>query len=246
MIENLSLVSFFAPVLAGVVTAFLPCTYPMLVGYIALMLGDTEHGNTRRALKTTAWFAGGFAFAYMIIGSIAGLFGQFSQTTLLFNSSKPILLTIGAVFFIVIGLIMLQAIPLPDKLKRIRSIPLPKGLSVHSWWGSFVIGVIFAVGWSPCIGPVLGGILILAGSSGSIVSGALLLLAFAVGLALPLMVIAVLYSQAVGSVRRLEKYIPIMRVIGGILFIILGISFIIGDFSFLNVAGPPAFLEQYI
>ena len=241
MIEYLA-----AVILAGTVTVFLPCTYPMLIGYIALIVGDAKSGNTLHALYITGWFFVGFSATYAFFGSLAGLFGQVSQTSLLFNESRQLLAVLGAVFFIAIGLVLLRALPLPQKLRGIRSIPLPKGLSFHSWWGALLVGGIFAAGWSPCIGPVLGGILILAGSSGSVAAGALLMFLFAVGMMLPLVVLTILYSKVSGYLQGVERYIPIMRFLGGALFILIGVSFLLEDFSFLGDIQPPAYFEKYI
>ena len=246
MIEAVSLISFVIVILAGIVTVFLPCTYPMVLGYIALIIGDEDSNNIPYALTTTAWFFIGFAVTYTVFGGVAGLFGQFSQTTLLFNNAKPVLVTIGAVFFILVGLVLLRAVPLPEKLLGNKSFPIPKLLPVHSWWGVTLIGAIFAAGWSPCVGPVLGGILTLAASSGSAITGMLLLFLFAAGMMIPLTIITLLYTQAAERLKKVNKFLPTMRVIGGLLFILLGIVFLVGDLSLFGQIKPPEFLEKFL
>ena len=246
MIEQISLASFAITALAGIVTVFLPCTYPMVLGYIALIIGDEDSNNIPYVLTTTIWFFIGFAVAYTVLGGIAGLFGQFSKTILLINEIKPIAVTIGAIFFILVGLILLRAVPLPEKLLKNKSFPIPQMLPVHSWWGTTLIGVIFAVGWSPCIGPVLGGILTLAATSGSTVTGMLLLFIFATGMMIPLTIIALIYSQAAERLKKVEKFLPTMRVIGGLLFITLGVLFLVGYLSFFSTVKPPEFLEKFL
>lgn len=246
MIEQLSLISFAVTIFAGSITVFLPCTYPMVLGYIALIIGDEDSNNIPYTCTTTSWFFGGFATTYAIFGGIAGLFGQFSQTAMLFNEIRPILVTIGAIFFVLVGLILLRAVPLPERLLNNKSFPIPTALSVHSWWGTVLIGAIFAAGWSPCIGPVLGGVLTLAASSGSAVTGMLLLFAFALGIMLPLSVLAVIYTKAAEHLQKIPKFLPTMRVIGGLLFIALGVFFLIGDLSFFSKIGPPEFLQKFL
>ncbi len=246
MTEYFSLFSFLTAAVAGTVTVFLPCTYPMIIGYIALIIGDRRNDDMTHILRITFWFFVGFTVTFMVFGSIAGLFGQFSETTLIVNSLRPILTIIGGVFFIIIGLLLLQAIPLPSKLRSMRAIPIPSSLTSHSWWRSCAIGAIFAAGWSPCIGPVLGGMLVLAASSQSVIAGTLLMFMFSVGMVLPMLVIALLYGKTAGRIRRFENIMPIMRVIGGALFIFLGIIFIMGDFSVLGSMSVPAFLVPYI
>ena len=246
MAEYLSIAVLFSVILAGAVTVFLPCTYPMIIGYLSLLIGDERSGDTRRAATTTLWFFAGFSATYALFGSVAGLLGQFSMATLLFNESRSALLLIGAVFLIIVGLVLLRAVPLPARLRGIRSVPLPKKISVHTWWGTAAVGVTFAVGWSPCIGPVLGGILILAGTSGSVPVGALLLLLFSAGMLVPMLALAALYSRVARYVNGAARYMHAARIIGGVLFISLGISFIVGDYSWLAVVRPPEFLEAYI
>ena len=246
MIEQLSLISFAVTVFAGIITVFLPCTYPMVLGYIALIIGDEDSDNIPYTLTTTAWFFIGFATTYAVFGGIAGLFGQFSQTVALFNGIKPTMVIIGAVFFIIVGLILLRAVPLPERLLNNKSFPIPEGLSVHSRWGTALIGAIFAAGWSPCIGPILGGVLTLAASSGSTMTGILLLFAFALGIMLPLTILALIYTKAAERLQKIPKFLPSMRIIGGLLFIALGIFFLVGDLSFFSKIGPPEFLQKFL
>ena len=246
MIENLSLVSFAVTIVAGIITVFLPCTYPMVLGYIALIIGDEDSNNIPYTITTTSWFFTGFAVTYAIFGAIAGLFGQFSQTALWFNQAKPTLIIIGAIFFIIVGLVLLRAVPLPEKLLGNKSFPIPKMLPVHSWWGITLVGAIFAAGWSPCIGPVLGGVLTLAATSGSVITGILLLLAFALGMAIPLTILALIYTKAAERLQEIPKFLPMMRVLGGLLFITLGIFFLVGDLSFFSKIGPPEFLQKFL
>ncbi len=246
MIEQLSIISFSVTILAGIITVFLPCTYPMVLGYIALIIGDEDSNNIPYTLTTTSWFFSGFATTYALFGGVAGLFGQFSRTVALFNQAKPILVIIGAIFFIMVGLVLLRAVPLPERLLGNKSFPIPKMLPVHSWWGIFLIGAIFAAGWSPCIGPVLGGVLTLAASSGSALTGMLLLFAFALGIMLPLTILALLYTKAAERLQEIPKFLPTMRVIGGLLFIALGIFFLVGDLSFFSAVGPPEFLQKFL
>lgn len=247
MSEQVISVSVTAAVFAGVITAFLPCTYPMLIGYIALLIGGGERERlVSRALLTTLWFFVGFTLVYMLFGGIAGLFGQFSGVALLVNSLKPALVTVGALFFIVVGFILLGVLSLPAKLKGIYSFRIPKALPVHSWWGALTIGAIFAAGWSPCVGPVLGGILVLSASSGSIVQGTFLMGAFALGIMLPFAALAVLYTRTARYLERAGKIIPFMRVLGGMLFILLGIFFLTGSTVFLVDVYPTGFFERYI
>ena len=86
-------------------------------------------------------------------------FGQFTATTVFLSEIQSALVIFGGVFFIILGLVLLQVVPLPSVLKGLHSIPFPHWLQPQSWWGALLLGGIFAASWSPCIGPVLGGII---------------------------------------------------------------------------------------
>ena len=122
MIESILSISFPAAFLAGVVTVFLPCTYPLCLGYLALIAGESSQGRRLRVLITTLWFFLGFGLIYTILGSAAGFFGQFTATTVFLSEIQSALVIFGGVFFIILGLVLLQVVPLPSVLKGLHSI----------------------------------------------------------------------------------------------------------------------------
>ena len=246
MLESILSISFPAAFVAGVIMVFLPCTYPLCLGYLALIAGDTGRGKVGKVVFLTLWFFVGFAFVYTLLGSAAGIFGQFTATTLFLTELQHILLILGGIFFLAIGLVMLQIVPLPSFLKGVHSIPFPRWLTPHSWWGATLLGAIFAASWSPCIGPVLGGILLLAASSGSFWYGALLLFVFSLGIMTPLLILSVLLSALSSRISVSDRFLSSLRFLAGVLFILLGVAFLFADFSFLGSLAPPSFFEDYI
>ena len=236
-----------ASFLAGLVTSFLPCTFPLLIGYVALLTGDKDSSNLFHSLSKVFFFFLGFAITFTFFGAVAGLFGQFSETAILVNNFRPILTLVGGIFFIFIGVIILQLVPLPGSLHRIYTFSLPKKERiVGSKWGAIFTGVVFAAAWSPCIGPVLGGILFLSATSGSALIGALLTLVFSVGMVVTITIISVLYSVSASKLEGMSKFIPAMRIFGGVLFIVMGILFITGNFVFFADYSIPEFAEPFI
>lgn len=223
-----------------------PCTYPMIIGYIALLIGGRQQVTVREALLSTFWFFVGFTIIYALFGSIAGLFGQFSAVTVFFNQAKDVLVSLGGIFFIVIGFILLNIITLPERLRRSRFIAIPKTISPSTRWGALLVGAIFAVGWSPCVGPLLGGILVLAATSQSVLTGMLLLAVFSFGMMIPLAFITVLYVRSVRLIKVLGRGTMVMKYVGGILFILLGLLFFFGGTPLLPEPDVFHELEQYI
>lgn len=245
--EFVSLVAIGSIFLAGIVTAFLPCNYPIILGYISFLLGNTGTRSLFSVLRAFFWFFIGFTMTYIIFGSIAGLFGQFSQVAVAVSQLKPILTTLGGIFFILIGLVFLGLVSLPKKLKAVHSLALPdKGL-LQSWWGIVFLGIIFATGWSPCIGPVLGGILILAGSSGSVLAGSFLLFIFSLGLMFPLLLFSLIYAKMAHQFVFGKRFALGARLISAAIFILLGILFITGKMGvFESFISIEPYLEKYI
>ena len=128
---------------------------------------------------------------------------------------------------------MLRVIPLP-KFHFLQNHALPKFIKPGSKRGGFLLGILFGFGWSPCLGPVLGTILILAGATGSALSGATLLLVYALGLGIPFLLVALLYGSAVTYVTSLQDYLPMISRIGAVFIIIIGVLLFIGQFGILG------------
>ncbi len=116
---------------------------------------------------------------------------------------------------------MLGLFKIPVLSQELR-VKAPVWLKVGTSGSSFLMGGIFAIGWSPCVGPVLGAILVLAGTSGAVVSGALLLAVFSLGLAIPFMLVAYFYSQAGKYIQKLSKFLNIISIVGGLFLLLIG------------------------
>ena len=191
----------------------------------------------------TVSFFLGFALTYAFFGSIAGLFGSFSEEVLFFNSARLWIQKAQGVVFLLIGFVMLRAIPLPKFMSGMKSIPLPK-ITMSRWWSAGVVGIIFATGWSPCIGPILGGVLLLAAESGSVLTGTILLVIFSFGLLVPVFILSILYTVAKPHLAFANTLLPYIRFVVGFLFIGIGILAFTGNLDFFGAVGPPVFFED--
>lgn len=233
-IENIVLAVFFT----GIITAFLPCTFPIILAFIGLLSTNSPKQNLRRFyISRTLIFFSAFAIVYAILGSIAGFFGQFSNTTLFITGDlRAIIIWIGGVFFILFGLLLLRVIPLPKAMRGIKTFTLPKWARTDSNISSFLLGAIFAFAWSPCISPVLGGVLLLATTSETVLNGAMLLLIFAFGIAVPFLILSYFYSSLLGFFKnKIEIITKTASIIGGLTFIFLGVLFLMDNIGYLTV-----------
>jgi cytochrome c-type biogenesis protein len=224
---------------AGGLTFLAPCTLPLVPVYLAIISGvsveqlnDPENAKHTcwKILRNGIWFVVGFSVIFILLGTVAGAMGQ------VLLRYRELIVQIGGIFVIFFGLFMLQAVKIPlfEKTARLRT---PKIFKQGSGVNAFVVGAIFAFGWTPCIGPILGTILLLASLSSTVWQGTFLLLVFSIGLAIPFLIIAALASSAVHYVRRLLKWMPYISALGGVFLIILGVLLLIDKMDLLITWG---------
>jgi cytochrome c-type biogenesis protein len=227
-------VSFFSALLGGLLTFLAPCTLPLIPAYIGF-LGGSSAGRTtndspavlRRRININALlFALGFSLVFIIFGLVSGALGKF----LILH--RAVISSLGGIFVIGFGLIMLGYIPFPNLFARVG---LPPWLHPGKPFSAFLLGLLFALGWSPCLGPILGTILLLAGSSGTALYGGYLLGVYSLGLAIPFLFVAVLYGSAFTYIAPLARFLPIIEKCAGVLLIIIGALLVMGQIGLLNV-----------
>lgn len=213
-----------AAFLAGVLMFLAPCTLPIVPGYLAFIAGKQG-----RVMSNAVAFVLGFSVVFIVLGAFAGFLGAF------LTPWRGVLSMAAGAVLIFFGLVMLGIrIPL---LSGQNSIALPKWLSVGHPSSSFLIGVLFALGWSPCIGPILGTVLLFASNSATVVQGAILLAVFSLGLGLPFLLTALLLNKAQVAFSRLGRFASMLSKVGGLILVLLGVLMFIGRMDLLLVWG---------
>ncbi len=190
--------------IAGLITFLAPCTLPLVPAYLGFISGvapeDLQHpasvrGARQRIFLNGLFFVFGFMFVFILFGTLAGFLGS------AFVPARLWLARLGGFFVIFFGLMMLGTFRLPALSKEYR--PTPHRLfSRGTPASSLAIGGAFAFGWSPCVGPILGSILLFAGTTGTAVEGAFLLAIFSLGLAIPFLLVALGVSSASQAINR--------------------------------------------
>ena len=226
---NLIITSF----IAGLLTFLAPCTLPLVPGYLAFISGvslsdlnDKERAKSarRKIFLNGVLYVIGFSAVFILLGSLFGLGGS-ALIKYRFWLSR-----IGGIFVIFFGLFMLGVLKLPF-LNFKRHLEGIKWLKPGNPLSSLIFGATFAFGWTPCIGPVLGSVLVLASASATIIQGAFLLAIFSLGLGIPFLVIAIGIGSASRYLGKLEPYLKAVSVIGGLFLIILGIMIFTNQFG---------------
>lgn len=227
-------VTYPAAFLAGLLSFFSPCILPLIPAYFTFITGysldelTTNPGaavRTRVLLSTLAYVAG-FACVFILMGASASYLGRLAF------AYRDIIRVAGGLLIIVLGVHLtgLVRIGLLDFEKRVH----PRKKPLH-FLGTFLVGMAFGAGWSPCIGPLLGSILIVAGSQETVAQGVWLLATYSAGMALPFLVIALSIDLVLRVIRKAVRSVNVLNRIAGVLLIILGLLLVSDKIYWLNL-----------
>jgi cytochrome c-type biogenesis protein len=216
-------ISFPLAFLAGILSFLSPCVLPLVPSYVSFITGisfkDLTVGADRKRIRyltitNSIAFILGFSSVFVALGISSSAIGRF-----LFDYANVIRIT-GGILVIIFGLFVAGFLKL-DFLLRDKKMHLsgkPAG-----YIGTFLVGMTFAAGWSPCIGPILGTILVYAGSKGSALYGFQLLAVYSLGLAVPFFISALAINMFLSYSPRIAKFMRVIMIISGLLLIIFGI-----------------------
>jgi len=214
-------------ILAGLVSFASPCVLPLVPGYLAYVSGVTETSddasqqkkNTRRMLAGALLFIAGFSLVFVAYGAAFGALGGW-----LFQWQDTIVRILG-VIVIAMGLVFIGQFKFLQRTAKVGIKPAT-GLA-----GAPILGIVFGLGWTPCMGPTLAAILSLSVDSGSPWRGALLGLFYCLGLGIPFILLAWGVNWATGTVAFLKKHIRAINIFGGVLLILIGVLMVTGIWS---------------
>ena len=227
-------VSFPLAFAAGLLSFLSPCVLPVVPSCLAFVTGLTldelETATARvvrvRALLHSTLFMTGFGLVFMSLGLVATSAGVLAANAL------PWINRIGGVVIILFGSLLLGFLRLPGLDRDLRPLSTARiAARPVSALGSILTGVAFGAGWSPCIGPILGSVLLYASLEATMVQGTLLLATYALGLGVPFVAAAVGFSWFLAGSARVRTWIvPLRRIAGGVL-IVIGLSMVTGQFA---------------
>ena len=255
-LENLSPLSLLVAFAAGVLSFISPCVLPLIPGYISFISGASldqlrgrpaaaaeaggvatavAPGTSRRILLTSLAFVAGFSLVFVAFGATASVIGQ------LLGSYKTKIAYVAGAVLIVLGLHMMGVfrIGFLDYEKRAQASARPTGLL-----GAMLVGVAFAFGWTPCIGPILGGILTIAGAQESVAQGVVMLAAYSLGLGVPFLLTALAIDRFFAAFARIRRHYHAIEVVSGVLLIAIGLLMLLNRLTLItNFLTPylPAF-----
>ena len=208
--------------LEGIITFISPCLLPMLPIYISYFAGGGQR-TTKKTLIGALGFVAGFTVVFMAMGALAGTVGRFLQT---YQTAVNVISGLVVIFF---GLNFLGVL----RVNLFRGGGHAVNTDNMGFFSAFVFGVIFSLGWTPCVGAFLGSALMLASQQGHVVEGMLMLLAYSLGLGIPFLFSAVLIDYLKSAFDWIKKNYKVINAISGTLLIIIGIAMATGMLGWL-------------
>lgn len=227
-------VTFLAALIAGLVSFLSPCVLPLVPPYLIFLAGtslerfadrEPELRVKRETVLAALLFVLGFSTVFVALGASASVIGSLIRAY-----SEPLSIVAG-VIIIVMGLHFLGLTPIAwlHHQKRLE-VSKPVGL-----WGAYVIGLAFAFGWTPCIGPILAAILAVAASEQTVARGATLLLVYSLGLGIPFIIAAFAVEPFTKFLARFKRYLRRVEQTMGALLVLTGIAFLTGSINQLSI-----------
>jgi cytochrome c-type biogenesis protein len=232
-------ITYTAAFVAGVLSFFSPCILPLIPAYFTFITGlsleeltSGEVGSIRRRVITaTLAFGLGFSIIFILLGASASFLGGIA------SRHHQIIRVAGGLVIIVFGLHLTGILRLPflEVEKRVHLREKPAHVL-----GTVLVGMAFGAGWSPCIGPMLGSILILAGSEESVIEGVILLTVYSAGLWIPFLLMSAFINLILLFLQKARRMLQFFNVAAGMLLIALGIALVLDRFGMLWSLVAPA------
>jgi len=228
-------VTILGALIAGLLSFLSPCVLPLVPAYLSYISGVSvdalrQHDGATQGVRRTAviqslWFILGFSLIFIALGASATWLGQWLL------SHMNILGKIAGAIIFIFGLHYTGLIRIPFLMMEAR---MDTGrVNAHSGVGALLLGSAFAFGWTPCIGPILGAILAVAGAQQNISQGILLLAAYSTGLAIPFLLAALATDAFLNWSQRFKRHLHLIEVTSGILLMLVGALIFLGSFSIL-------------
>jgi cytochrome c-type biogenesis protein len=230
-----------AAFIAGILSFLSPCVLPLVPGYVSLISGtgietlqESDAPLLRRVMVNSLMFIAGFSIVFIGLGAVATGIGQ-----ALHQYHDVFAKIAGVVLFIfglhLTGIFKINALYSDKRMHSVKGSASPIG--------SFAVGFAFAFGWTPCIGPILSLILVMAGSQDTVLKGILLLAVYSAGLAVPFLLTSLGVNRFLAFYSRFRRHLHTVEVISGVLLIIFGALIALGRFSILS--GYLGFLNRF-
>ncbi|HEU5422920.1 MAG TPA: cytochrome c biogenesis protein CcdA [Nitrolancea sp.] len=225
--------SLFAAFVAGLASFLSPCVCPLVPGYLSLISGNSlsAEGERRagwRVAGSSLVFVAGFSLVFVTLGVTASSLGT------AITAHRDTLNRLAGVFMIVMGLFIVGALQVPWLYRERRFHPEPRHSLTRS--ETLLLGMAFGFGWTPCIGPLLGSILVYTSAAANVSRGTLLLTSYSIGLGVPFIVVGVGLGRALGAIRWISRHYQVISIPSGATMMAVGLLFLTGRFFYFSIS----------
>lgn len=208
--------------LEGIITFISPCLLPMLPIYVSYFAGGEE--NKKKTFKNAIGFFIGFSSVFIILGAFAGSIGK------VINEHTTIVNVVTGLIVILFGLNYIGLF----KTKFLQSThKLNYEIKQNGFFSTIIFGIIFSIGWTPCVGVFLGSALVMASQKGSVIEGIIMLIAYSMGLGIPFVISAIILDKLKGTFQFIKNHYKIINLIAGIFLVIVGLTMMTGTLGYL-------------
>jgi len=233
-------VGIVASFFAGMIAFLSPCILPLMPGYLSVVtrlsyedLSDTRHTpRLSKVIIPSIVFILGFSTVFVSLGAFSSQLGG------VVSINKTSLLRIAGIFIILFGIFVMEVIKIPF-LEKERRISIPQGKG--NFWGTYVLGLAFGFGWTPCVGPILASILLYASTVEGTLTAVVMLAVYSLGIGLPFILVGLAFNSAMVSFKTLRKYYPHYKYTVGSGLIAIGIMMFSNEIYYLNIYGQKIF-----
>jgi len=232
--SNVTLLVAFS---AGVLSFLSPCVFPLIPAYVAHLTGSFVKDNRidvekKRLLIRSLSFILGFSLIFVILGASASFIGQ------LFAAKRDLVMKISGLLIVIFGLQMARVLNLRLLMREIKWEVKPG--EKKGFWSSFLLGIAFGTGWTPCVGIALSSILLLAGSTETLYRGMFMLFVYSIGLGIPFIVLSLILTSSLNAMKKMNRIIPVLSVVNGWILVAMGILLFTGQLQKIS-----AWLSQF-
>lgn len=210
---------YFVSFLEGIITFISPCLLPMLPFYVSFFAGGGER-TTRKTLKGALGFVIGFTMMFVAMGALAGTIGSF------LNQYQMAVNIISGLIVIFFGLNYMGVF----RIKMFKGKRFKKSEDM-GFFSNVLFGLVFSVGWTPCVGAFLGSALMLASQRGHMAEGMLMLLVYSLGLGIPFVLCAILIDKLKSTIDWFKNHYKIINTVSGLLLVVIGLMMATGTFG---------------
>ena len=215
---------YFMLFLEGIITFISPCILPLLPLYVSYFVGGNENDGKSKynALVNSLGFVLGFTIIFTLLGTLAGTFGAFIK------EQSVIINILGGFIVVLFGANYMGIFKIPFLE---RSLKINTKIKTFKFLSSIAFGIIFAIGWTPCVGTFLGAALMIAVNSQDMVKGTIMLLIYSIGLGIPFVICALLIDKLKETFKFIKSNYQVINMISGIILVIIGISIMTGHLN---------------